>query len=364
MREQYRVAEAFLKFLARINCAVAAAVEAECSTEMVAALYGQIFLFLGEFLREYVSKARCRLLFSHNEDFKSNFKNLVASVENLVAMRRGSTCVGDSCVNYASPENNAHHHNNDARLQKIGLEGAARRHASQTTTVLRLIWNTQQQKRMNGKLASDQARILGAFLASLQAKVDQIHIDGEQFRCEGGIATQAQTRPPGPSASMPKRRLLKGILQHDSSPLQDWFDNSEQIHPFGLDQRLTISTPIATSLFNWTQTNPSLALAIQASHPLASAETSTAPSLLTSACYISVARRHNIPIISHFCASYPKTRDQKQGLIALVCSLIRQLIDLLPPMLNCDSNCDLSGERFRRLNGSIGSWTEALSILD
>jgi hypothetical protein len=33
-------------------------------------------------------------------------------------------------------------------------------------------------------------------------------------------------------------------------------------------------------------------------------------------------------------------------------------------MLNCDSNCDLSAERFRRLNGTIGSWADALSVLD
>lgn len=151
------------------------------------------------------------------------------------------------------------------------------------------------------------------------------------------------------------------ILQHDSSRLQDFFDNNEQIYPFGPDQRLEISGPIATTLFNWTQTNPSPPLAIECSSPVVGGS----PDRLTlvSACYIFVARHHNIPVISHFCASSPRSTE-KEGLIALVYSLIRQLIELAPPMLNCDSNCDLSGERFGRLNGTIGSWTDALSILD
>lgn len=179
-REQYRVAEAFLKFLARINYAVASAIRLDRSIEMVAALYGQIFLFLGEFLRDYVTKAQCRLLYSHNEDFKSNFKDLIKSVENLAAMRLGSAgCADDSCA-FTDVDH--------ARLEKIGLEGAARKHASQTTTVWQLIWNTRQQKMLNDKLAAEQTRILEAFLASFQALVHPVEIEGE-CRSSGGSGT-------------------------------------------------------------------------------------------------------------------------------------------------------------------------------
>ncbi|KAF5017194.1 hypothetical protein F66182_10902, partial [Fusarium sp. NRRL 66182] len=131
------------------------------------------------------------------------------------------------------------------------------------------------------------------------------------------------------------------------------------IYPFGRDQRLEISSSIAKALFDWTQTNASVPLAIEGSRPLGL----TGRLTLVSACYISVARKHNIPVISHFCAASPRA-NKKAGLIALVYSLIRQLIELVPPMLDCDSNCDLSGERFRRLNGTIASWNDALAILD
>jgi hypothetical protein len=339
---------------------------------MVATLYGQVFLFLGEFLRDYVSKARCRLLYSHNEDFKSNFKNLVTSVENLAAMRLESAAASIDCAD--SQACAAFNHVNHARLEKVGLEGDARRHASQTTTVWQLIWNQRQQKLLNDKLAAEQTRILEAFLASLQAQVHQVEIDTQchwsgnsgtlsilsaRGRNTDKTAVHKTTRALDSSKSTPKRRLLKVILQQDSSPLQDYFDNNEQIHPFGRDQRLEISSSIAKALFDWTQTNPSLPLAIEGSRPLGLPGRLT----LVSACYISVARKHNIPVISHFCASSPRT-NKKAGLIALVYSLIRQLIELAPPMLDCDSNCDLSGERFRRLNGTIASWNDALAILD
>lgn len=142
----------------------------------MATLYGQVFLFLGEFLREYMTKARYRLLFSHNEDFKSNFKNLVTSVENLAALRLESAATAPTdCT-----DGKAHvvfSHVDHARLEKVGLEGDARRHASQTTTVWQLIWNTRQQKQLNDKLAAEQNRIVEGFLESLQTQVRQVEID-------------------------------------------------------------------------------------------------------------------------------------------------------------------------------------------
>lgn len=355
-REQYRVAEAFLKFLARINHAVNSAVQINSTTEMVATLYGQIFLFLGEFLRDYVAKARCRLLYSHNEDFKSNFKNLVTSVENLAAMRLESAADSIDCADKKSCA--AFNLVDHARLEKVGLEGDARRHASQTTTVWQLIWNQRQQKLLNDKRAAEQTRILEAFLASLKAQVHRIEI-GAECHWSDNSAVHKPARALDPSKPTPKRRLLKVILQEYSSPLQDYFDNNEQIHPFGRDQRLEISSSIAKALCDWTQTNPSLPLAVEGSRPLGLPGRLT----LVSACYISVARKQNIPVISHFCAASPRT-NKKAGLVALVYSLIRQLIELAPPMLDCDSKCDLSGDRFRLLNGSIASWKDALAILD
>jgi hypothetical protein len=54
----------------------------------------------------------------------------------------------------------------------------------------------------------------------------------------------------------------------------------------------------------------------------------------------------------------------QQGLIALAYSLICQLVDCLPPVVDSDSVIDLSLERFRLLDGTITSWKAALSLVD
>jgi len=90
---------------------------------------------------------------------------------------------------------------------------------------------------------------------------------------------------------------------------------------------------------------------------------------LISACYVSLARQNKIPIISHFC-SLPQHEPRGesaaagQGLVALAYSLARQLIELLPPVLDCDSTCDLSPDRFRKFDGTLASWKEVLSVID
>jgi hypothetical protein len=54
----------------------------------------------------------------------------------------------------------------------------------------------------------------------------------------------------------------------------------------------------------------------------------------------------------------------QQGLISLTYSLIRQLIDTLPTVVDSDALLDLSAERFRSLDGTLSSWKAALSLVD
>lgn len=96
---------------------------------------------------------------------------------------------------------------------------------------------------------------------------------------------------------------------------------------------------------------------------------STIPVTLISAYYASSARQQKLPIISHFCSLPRKpppegTTPASQALIALIYSIIRQLTEIAPPVLDCDSTCDLSAERFCKLDGTLKSWKEALSVLD
>jgi hypothetical protein len=141
--------------------------------ELAAALYAQIFLFLGEFMADYVSKARCRVLSSHNEDFKTNFINLINCVEDFVATKT-SSAYSNSCQNLEAP-----------CLDKVGLEGAARVRVSQTTLLRQLIWSVQQKKLTNAKLAQGWKRTFDLFLAALERRVHQVDADSALCHLSG-----------------------------------------------------------------------------------------------------------------------------------------------------------------------------------
>jgi hypothetical protein len=346
-KEHYRVAGVFLKFLARINKAVLSASISDRPRELAAALYAQIFLFLGEFMADYVSKARCRVLSSHNEDFKTNFINLINCVEDFVATKT-SSAYSNSCQNLEAP-----------CLDKVGLEGAARVRVSQTTLLRQLIWSVQQKKLTNAKLAQGWKRTFDLFLAALERRVHQVDADSALCHLSGNSLITPKTQQTEAGELTTKRRFLKLRLQQDSSHLQDFFDNSEQLYPFSPEEQLVVPATVATEIYNWMRTNPSLPLVVEGPRSLG------LPGRLTliSACCVSIARQHSIPAISHFCAASSHS-SREAGLVGLVYSLIRQLIDLSPPMLDFDSNCDLSTERFHRLNGTMSSWTDAVGILN
>jgi hypothetical protein len=89
---------------------------------------------------------------------------------------------------------------------------------------------------------------------------------------------------------------------------------------------------------------------------------------LIAASYAFFAREADLPTLSHFCKlsskEVPGQTPHQQGLIALTYSLIRQMIDNLPTVVDSDSLLDLTAERFRPIDGTLGSWTAALSLVD
>lgn len=89
---------------------------------------------------------------------------------------------------------------------------------------------------------------------------------------------------------------------------------------------------------------------------------------MMAATVIALAEKTKLPVISYFCELRrgEKLRDgndtmEAQAMLSLIYALIRQLIELLPPLL--DTSIDLSERRFKALDGSLGTWSQATSIL-
>lgn len=159
-----------------------------------------------------------------------------------------------------------------------------------------------------------------------------------------------------------KRRLARLELQSASKHLQAFFDSDDQIAD--LPEEVLAEGSVVASLQKWARNPRSQALAVGGSQKT----TAPSPVAFISACYSVFARRSQLPVISHFCA-LPTHRLQgvtphQQGLIALTYSLIRQLIDSLPSVVDSDALLDLSAERFRMLDGTMSSWKPALALVD
>lgn len=73
--------------------------------------------------------------------------------------------------------------------------------------------------------------------------------------------------------------------------------------------------------------------------------------------------RRRLHVISYFCELSHKVKAPEREIhatVALVYSLIRQLIELLPPEF--EASTDFSEARFLRLDGSLNSWDEAMQM--
>jgi hypothetical protein len=168
---------------------------------------------------------------------------------------------------------------------------------------------------------------------------------------------------PSPRANQgPRHKLTKIGLQSVSKGLQDFFNNDQQVLDLDPDVRLLADADTVFALAEWTKHVKSQVIAV------ACLLTPCHTSLISASC-VSLARQNKIPIISNFC-SLPQHEPRGesaaagQGLVALAYSLIRHVIEISPPVLDCDSTCDLSPDRFRKFDGTLASWKDVLSVID
>lgn len=123
------------------------------------------------------------------------------------------------------------------------------------------------------------------------------------------------------------------------------------------------SIPVATKLREWLASATSTLLWVRGM------STGCYPSDLSalSGSIINAASESKTPIMFHFCEPIRSTdmaeglTAEESGVLALVYSLIRQLILLLESAV--DNSFDLRAERFQKLESPLQNWEEAISIL-
>ncbi|KAJ6072353.1 hypothetical protein N7467_010438 [Penicillium canescens] len=331
--------------------------------------YALIFFFLTEFMDWYVQRSTCQLLNIHSQDMYSEFHHLVLYIQlhaQNLPWQHAAIDVDEEEDPY-SPRADPYSPRalwEKSRLSQVGCRGTERRVAAKDTIIRRLLWEIQQDAEERIRYREGKHLLLAETLSSVREQLEPVNEQSSGIICI--------TTPPAPNIDTSsfkwsrgsKRRLARREIQSSSKYLQDFFDSDDQIYDYEPEVKVIAEGSIVASLQQWATSSGSQALAVGGTQPTAS----LAPVALISACYASFARQARLPVVSHFCALPSQEAKglniQEQGLIALTYSIIRQLIDWLPPIVESDAVLDLSAERIRQLDGTLTSWKAAISLVD
>jgi hypothetical protein len=87
----------------------------------------------------------------------------------------------------------------------------------------------------------------------------------------------------------------------------------------------------------------------------------------SAASYTRLALNAGLPVISYFCELSheeppPNRTRESVELSALLCSLIRQVVNLLPSGADCPEVAAIDRNRFTALDGTLRTWNEGISL--
>lgn len=322
----------------------------------------------------YVRKAMCRLLKGRSLDVYSEFQMVTYCIRGT--MRHGG--VDEEHERDSNMMDPTSHLWEEARLSQVGLRGYERRLAAQNAMVRHLMWEMQQDASQRIRLKTEGEFYLwqmlgyasGRLCPNREGTVADQGGGASLLTTAPGLGTQFSMQPAVATADLikdasraerpkgPKRQFTRGELQLASRHLEDFFECDNQISEFEPDTGVITQDSILAAFHRWA--------AEPHSQMLAAGGSPTAARI--SQCYAGLARKSKVPVISHFCSSPSQPADGtsavEHGLVSLAYSLIRQLIDCLPPVLGCCASYDLGTDRFRLLDGTLASWKEVLSLID
>lgn len=150
----------------------------------------------------------------------------------------------------------------------------------------------------------------------------------------------------------------------NSRTLEDYFHRDRVRLPISEDDSTRVSEETILQLSEWIEDDSTRMLWLEGD----SDESEDLDNYMSkiAASFIKMVAAADMPVLSHFCElrrgeplRHTNT-PEVQAVMALVYSVLRQLIELLPPELN--TNADLSEEAFRCLNGTMATWDDALGV--
>ncbi|RHZ48498.1 uncharacterized protein CDV56_102008 [Aspergillus thermomutatus] len=322
----------------------------------IAKFYALIFLLLGEFMDCLDPYLDFEHLLRSIQECARNISRVLTDEMDLDTL----DCAGEHSI-FQYPDLSLWE---QARLNQIGLQKSDRRFAAQNAITRQLIWEIQHAASARARMAVMRDVLLSQLLDSASQSLRPVSQQNSGITCWTTVATRDLDDSRFKWSRGPKRKYTRTDLQFSSRHLQDFFNADDQVADFESGVDVIAEDSVLQSLQQWATNSHSQMLAVGGSPP------ATFPSTvaLFSACFAAFARQARLPVVSHFCSLPIQSADGsnlfQQGLIALAYSLIRQLIDYLPPVVESHDACDLGLERFTSLDGTLTSWKTVLSLID
>ncbi|KAE8374566.1 hypothetical protein BDV26DRAFT_36633 [Aspergillus bertholletiae] len=336
----------------------------------IAKFYSLTFFFLGELMDWYVRRSMCRLLQCLHQDVYLNFRYLIWSIRSSAIHIIGGLIDGMDMDDPKYEKKRKIMQSSDlylweeTRLSQVGLQKWDRRIIAQTAMTRQLIWEIQHDAAERQQLRAESHLLLLQMLDLTSQRLRSVTQQNSGIACLTTTVAQDIETSRFKWSSGPKHKYTRVELQLASKHLQEFFRDDDQVADLNSDVDVIAEDSVVESLQQWATNVHSQVLAIGGSPSTAF----PSPVALVSACYATFAQKAKLPVISHFCSLPTEERSGmtlfEQGLISLAYSLIRQLIDYLPPVLEGHAACNLNTERFSSLNGSMTSWKEVLSLID
>ncbi len=163
----------------------------------------------------------------------------------------------------------------------------------------------------------------------------------------------------------PSKEWLAHDVALSSAHLEDFFDRDRVRLPCDPTGPAMIRREVLERIIQWTSSAENDSPLLWLDGPPIEADGFDNPLSMLAAKFIELASASRVPVLSYFCGLQPHepaglTREE-HGLLALVSALIRQMVELLLPAFDTDT--DLSSSRFRKLDGTVSSWQESVELL-
>ena len=158
---------------------------------------------------------------------------------------------------------------------------------------------------------------------------------------------------------------LKDDIAFASRNLENYFKRAQILPEISNLTPPSYENSVSSKIIEWTSKSESGMLCVADSTSNRVAHQSQPARL--AAIYIDYATRSDLPSISYFCELSrdeplrPDNSRESQALLALAYSLIRQLVEILPPEF--ESPYDLSEEKFASMDGTLKTWKVTTEIL-